>query len=69
MNKQVIEIKQLIQNIESFKINKIKSFIKLEDYLDVYPDKKLDSSLYQLFGYDDEDIFILDYEFMIENIY
>jgi len=72
MNKQAREIKKLIQNIENIKINKfnkIQSFIKLEDYLDVYPDKKLDSSLYKIFGYDDEDIFELDYQFMIENIY
>lgn len=62
---ECIKNKEYIDELVSIKNNSI----KLEDYLDAYPDKNLDSSLYKLFGYDDEDIFELDYKFMIENIY
>ena len=62
---ECIKNKQYIDELVSIKNNSI----KLEDYLDVYPDKNLDSSYYKLFGYDDEDIFEIDYQFMIENIY
>ena len=62
---ECIKNKQYIDELVSIKNNSI----KLEDYLDVYPDKNLDSSYYKLFGYDDEDIFEIDYQFLIENIY
>ena len=67
------QIKTLIQIIENTKINKINTisndFIKLETYLDITKDKDLDYKFSSLFGYDDEEIFELDYEFMINNIY
>ena len=62
---ECIKNKECIDELISIKNNSI----KLEDYLDAYPDKNLDSSYYKLFGYDDEDIFELDYQFMIDNIY
>ena len=71
------QIKTLIEIIENTKFNKIEKnndHIKLEDYLDITKDSKvknLDYKFYSLFGYDDDDeeIFELDYEFMINNIY
>ena len=68
------QIKTLIEIIENTKFNKIEKnndHIKLEDYLDITKDKNLDYKFYSLFGYDDDDeeIFELDYEFMINNIY
>jgi hypothetical protein len=62
---ECIKNKQYIDDLISSKKNRI----SLEKYLDAYPDKNLDSSLYQLFGYDDECIFRYTYEFMINNLY
>lgn len=44
----------------------------LENYLDNYHNKELESSIfsnYQKFGYYDEDIYHIDLHFMLENIY
>jgi hypothetical protein len=67
------EIINLIQNINKydFKIKqyKLEKLMSLEDYLTITYDRNLNSSLYELFNYDDEEIFYLDYDFMIENIF
>jgi len=71
----IIWLKQVITSqFDSSKrqLNQIKKntdHIRLEDYLDITKDKNLDNEFYSLFGYDDEDIFEIDYEFMINNIY
>lgn len=44
----------------------------LENYLDIHHNKKLDSSIYSMykkFDYDDEEIYNIDLEFMLKNIY
>jgi predicted restriction endonuclease len=44
----------------------------LENYLDNYHNKELDSSIYSMyekFGYDDEDVYHMDLDFMLQNIY
>jgi len=68
----VMEIELLSLNTQLFEKRfnkKIKAITTLENYLDLTKDKNLDSSLYQLFGYDDEEIFEMDYEFLINNVY
>jgi predicted restriction endonuclease len=44
----------------------------LEDYLDNYENKELPSSIYTMhndFGYNDEELYQIDLEFMLNNIY
>ena len=44
----------------------------LEDYLDNYENKELSSSIYKMykdFGYEDEELYQIDLEFMLNNIY
>jgi len=69
MENQIKTLIQIIKNTNITEVKKITNFITLEQYLDATKDKKLDSSLFEIFGYDDEDIFILDYNFLINNIY
>ena len=45
---------------------------KLEDYLDKINNKEIDDSIfnkYKDFDYEDEDIFQIDLEFLLNNIY
>jgi predicted restriction endonuclease len=45
---------------------------KLEDFLDKYTNKELEDTIYnkyKYFDYDDEDMFQLDLEFLLNNIY
>jgi len=69
MENQIKTLIQIIKNTNITEVKKITNFITLEQYLDATKDKKLDSQLFEIFGYDDEDIFILDYNFLINNIY
>lgn len=69
MENQIKTLIEIIENYKIPKINIISNHIRLEDYLDITKDKNLDYRYYSLFGYDDEEIFELDYEFMINNIY
>ena len=44
----------------------------LENYLDNHHNKELDSSIYSMyekFEYDDEDVYHMDLDFMLQNIY
>ena len=45
---------------------------KLEEYLDKYNNSELENSIfnrYKDFGYEDEDLYYIDLEFMLDNIY
>jgi len=69
MENQIKTLIEIIENTKFNKINIISETLSLEQYLDITKDKNLDYKFYKEFGYDDEEIFELDYEFMINNIY
>lgn len=64
---QIKTVSECIKNKEYVDalISRKKKRISLEKYLDVFQDKNLDSSLYELFGYNDAEIFEMDYQFII----
>jgi hypothetical protein len=69
MENQIINLIQNIENTEIKKFQPIEKLMTLENYMDLTNDKNLDLSLYKLFGYDDDEIFEMDYKFMIDCIY
>jgi hypothetical protein len=68
MKNEIINLIEIVKNTQIKKIE-VKQIMTLERYMDATRDKKLNTSLFEFFGYDDEEIFELDYNFLIKNIY